>query len=83
MMDDAHKMITAIRQMEISLGDGGGDADGSGDVLHITFPLSRCLSILRDKHSQISKLHRERFEQVKSASSPEPPPSSPRLGRAL
>jgi len=59
-------MIATIRQMESSLGDGGGDPDCSDDALQITFPLSRCLKILRDKHSQISRLHRERYEQVKS-----------------
>ena len=64
MVDDAQKMIVTIRQMESSLGDGGRDSGSDG--LQITFPLSRCLKVLREKHSQISKLHRERFEQVKS-----------------
>ena len=66
LLDDAQRMIATIRQMESSLGDGGGDPDCSDDALQITFPLSRCLKILRDKHSQISRLHRERYEQVKS-----------------
>ena len=66
MVDDAQKMITTIRQMEASLGDSGGSRDSGSDGLQVTFPLTRCLKILREKHSQISKLHRERFEQVKS-----------------
>ncbi len=36
------------------------------DELQITFPLNQCLLSLKEKHAQVSRLHRERFEQVKS-----------------
>ena len=68
MVDEAHRIITTIRQMESSLDDSVPHRDYSSDDgdLRITFPLSRCLQMLKEKHSQISKLHRERLEQVKS-----------------
>ena len=34
--------------------------------LKVTVPLTRCLQGLKEKHNVIAKLHRERFEQVKS-----------------
>lgn len=34
--------------------------------LRVTVPLTRCLQALKEKHNIIAKLHRERFEQVKS-----------------
>lgn len=71
MVDEAKKIITVIRQMEASLDDSRKHRrDGSGgsddDELQITYPLNRCLQLLREKHGQISRLHKERFEQVKS-----------------
>lgn len=78
MVEEAQKMITTIRQMEASLDDGNqrrdNQADGDGE-LKITYPLTRCLKVLKEKHIQVSRLHRERYEQVKST------PSS--LGRGL
>lgn len=71
MIDEAQKMITTIRQMEASLDDPKSSRDyqltQDGD-LTITYPLTRCLQVLKEKHIQISRLHRERFEQVKSMS---------------
>ncbi|PFH56691.1 hypothetical protein XA68_16136 [Ophiocordyceps unilateralis] len=68
MMDQAKQTITAIRQMEASL-DGSRPASSRSmdpdDDLAITYPLTRCLQTLRDKHMHISRLHRDRFEQVK------------------
>jgi protein regulator of cytokinesis 1 len=78
MIEDAQKMITTIRQMEASLDDGKprrGDDDGD---LKITYPLTRCLKVLKEKHMQISRLHRERYEQVKSM----PAPMAREVGRA-
>jgi len=68
MIDEAQGIITAIRQMESSLeGTSVRHSRATEDEgLQISFPLSRCLQQLKDKHSQIKKLHRERFEQVKS-----------------
>lgn len=70
MIDEAQKMITTIRQMEASLDDSRSRREYSAeaDGLEITFPLTKCLQVLKEKHIQISRLHRERFEQVKSES---------------
>jgi protein regulator of cytokinesis 1 len=56
--------------MEVSLDDGKSRRDYQSDDngLKVTFPLTRCLQVLKEKHIQISRLHRERFEQVKSKS---------------
>lgn len=66
MLDEAQRMVTAIRQMEASLDDSRGRREVSEEDLQITYPLNRCLQVLKEKHTQISRLHRERFEQVKS-----------------
>ncbi|KAL7626346.1 Microtubule bundling protein [Parahypoxylon ruwenzoriense] len=66
MVEEAERMITLIRQMEASLdGSRKHSYHGDDDNLQITYPLTRCLTALKEKHAQISKLHRERFEQVK------------------
>lgn len=68
MIDEAQKIITTIRQMEASLDDNKPrrDYESEDDELQVTFPLTRCLQVLKEKHIQISRLHRERFEQVRS-----------------
>lgn len=70
MIDQAEKMITTIRQMEVSLDGANARRDYHGspeeDDLQISFPLTRCLQVLKEKQIQIGRLHRERFEQVKS-----------------
>ncbi|KAF4950569.1 hypothetical protein FSARC_13137 [Fusarium sarcochroum] len=65
MIDEAKKIITVIRQMETSLDDSKRRRDYEDDELTITYPLIRCLQELKEKHIQISRLHKERFEQVK------------------
>ncbi|KHN97637.1 Microtubule-associated protein, MAP65/ASE1-type [Metarhizium album ARSEF 1941] len=68
MVDEAKKIITTIRQMEASLDDSKprrGEYQ-EDDEFRITYPLNRCLQGLREKHIQISRLHKERFEQVKT-----------------
>ncbi|KAM5353831.1 hypothetical protein ACJ41O_000481 [Fusarium nematophilum] len=66
MIEEAKKIITIIRQMETSLDDSKRRRDYEGeDDLTITYPLMRCLQVLKEKHIQISRLHKERFEQVK------------------
>lgn len=68
LIDEAKKMMTSIRQMEASL-EGLPQRRGEyeeDDELKITYPLKRCLQGLREKHGQVSRLHKERFEQVKS-----------------
>lgn len=67
MIDEAKKIITTIRQMETSLDDSKARRDYSdGGEFAISYPLNRCLQTLQEKHTQISRLHKERFEQVKS-----------------
>ena len=71
MTDEAQRIITTIKQMEASLDDNKTrhEYEAEDEDLKITFPLMRCLQGLKEKHLQISKLHKERFEQVKSKSS--------------
>lgn len=70
MVDEAKKTITVIRQMEASLDDSKPSrrSQDEDDEFRITYPLTRCLQALKEKHVQISRLHKERFEQVKSTS---------------
>ncbi|KAI9801553.1 MAG: hypothetical protein M1825_003232 [Sarcosagium campestre] len=66
--EEAHQIITTIKQMEASLEDNNssnGRYQVGSEGLKVTFPLSRCLQTLKEKHNTISRLHRERFEQVK------------------
>ncbi|KAI0879217.1 microtubule associated protein-domain-containing protein [Hypoxylon argillaceum] len=65
MVDEAERIITLIRQMEMSLDDSKAQRDPEDDDLRVAFPLTQCLKVLKEKHMQIGKLHRERFEQVK------------------
>lgn len=76
MADEAQHLITAIQQMEESLGDekANGQYCLDQDDLQISFPLNRCLMSLREKHNAVGKMHRERFEQVKSKQTSPPPP---------
>ncbi|KAL2135457.1 hypothetical protein VTI74DRAFT_8443 [Chaetomium olivicolor] len=64
MVDEAQRMITTIRQMEASLDDTQARHYNDED-LKVTYPLTRCLKVLKEKHIQVSRLHRERYEQVK------------------
>lgn len=65
---EAHDMITTIRQMEASMEDPRrrGSSQGHDDGLDITYPLNKCLQALKEKHAQVSRVHKERFAQVKS-----------------
>lgn len=53
--------------MERSLDDSRSDDEYADeqDGLKVTFPLHACIQHLKEKHHTISKLHRERYEQVK------------------
>lgn len=70
MEEEAQRLIKTIKQMEVSLEDekANGQYELNEDDLHVSYPLNRCLNFLREKHNTMSKLHRERFEQVKSKS---------------
>lgn len=67
--EEAQRIITNIKQMEASLDDNRDhhEYEPEDDGLQITYPLMQCLQGLKEKHSQVYKLHRERYEQVKSA----------------
>lgn len=68
MVEEANRLITVIRQMEQSLDDTKTHRNYDDNEIKVTYPLTRCLTLLKEKHMQISRLHRERFEQVKSTS---------------
>ena len=61
-------MIKTIRQMEASLEDdkATNPYQLEDDELKVTIPLMRCLQGLKEKQNNVAKIHRERFEQVKS-----------------
>ena len=67
MTEEANNIIKTIKQMEASLDDEkdrmGYDLDTHG--LRVTFPLNECIRDLKEKYNTVSRLHRERFEQVK------------------
>ncbi|KAL2829228.1 microtubule associated protein-domain-containing protein [Aspergillus cavernicola] len=67
MTEEAQKLISAIQQMEESLVDekANGQYNLDHNDLCVTYPLNRCLVFLREQHSAVAKLHRQRFEQVK------------------
>ncbi|KAI1005793.1 hypothetical protein K3495_g2431 [Podosphaera aphanis] len=65
LIEDAQHIITTIKQMEASLDNDKAITKPDNDQLKITYPLVQCLEDLRQKHLQISKLHKERFEEVK------------------
>lgn len=66
--EEANRIIKTIKQMESSLEDRSSDNDYQLDEtdLKVTAPLTRCLQSLKEKHNAIARIHRERFEQVKS-----------------
>lgn len=68
MTEEAQKLITAIRQLEASLIDekANGQYNLNDADLRIKYPLNQCLNFLREKYGALSKLHKERFEQVRS-----------------
>ncbi|KAJ9198662.1 hypothetical protein DTO166G4_5807 [Paecilomyces variotii] len=67
MVEEAQRLIKAIKQMESSLEDERASGRYSLDDcdLRISYPLNKCLATLKEKYNAVSKLHRERFEQVK------------------
>jgi Ase1/PRC1/MAP65 family protein len=67
MADEAHRIIKTIKQLEMSLDDAkAANYEQEDENLRVSFPLVKCLQSLKEKHATISKIHKERFEQVKS-----------------
>lgn len=66
--EEANRIIKTIRLMEASLEDDKlvNSYKLEDKELKVTVPLQSCLQGLKEKHNVIAKLHRERFEQVKS-----------------
>lgn len=67
-MEESQRLISTIQQMEASLVDekANGQYQLDDGELQVTYPLNRCVAYLKEKHSAMSKLHQERYEQVKS-----------------
>ena len=68
MTEEAQRIITTIKQMDVSI-TGPKDRHGyeaEDEDLRITTPLIPCLQALKEKHLQISRIHKERSEQIKS-----------------
>ena len=66
LVEKAHQIITAIRQLEVSLEDTSpSQKNARDDGLQVTLPLLSCLRDLEEKHDAIKGLHQERFEEVK------------------
>lgn len=67
MIEEAQRIITTIKQMDISInGPKEHEYEAEDEDLKITTPLIPCLQALKEKHLSISRIHKERFEQVKS-----------------
>lgn len=68
MLEEAQHLTATIQQLETSLVDekANGQYHLDDNELQVTYPLNRCLSYLKEKHNAMIKLHRERYEQVKS-----------------
>ncbi len=68
MADEAQRIIATIKQMDVSMNGTkkSHEYEAEEDDLRITAPLIPCLQALKEKHLQISRRYKERFEQVKS-----------------
>ncbi|KAF1921412.1 microtubule associated protein-domain-containing protein [Ampelomyces quisqualis] len=66
MTEEAQRLAQTIKQMEASLEDNKPNPNyDDHESTPITYPLTRCLQGLKEKYNAVSKLHRERFEQVR------------------
>lgn len=66
MTEEAHRLLKTIRQMEASLEDDKPNPNYEDhDESAISYPLTRCLQTLKERYNSVSKIHRERFEQVR------------------
>ena len=63
--EKAETLITTIKQMQVSL-DGKNANQSFDHQLKVSYPLKPCLKLLSEKHAAVSKVHRERYEHVKS-----------------
>ncbi|KAL6885283.1 microtubule associated domain-containing protein [Trichoderma longibrachiatum] len=65
MIDEAKKIVSAIRQMELSMSDSKQRRKNSNEEsMKISYPLMQCLQTLKEKHDQVQRVHSERVVQV-------------------
>lgn len=64
--EEAQQVITSIQQLSASLEDEPRDKAAYSKDLKITYPLRDCIDTLRERLGAVQRLHKERFEQVKS-----------------
>ncbi|KAK3955286.1 microtubule associated protein-domain-containing protein [Pseudoneurospora amorphoporcata] len=66
MIEEAQKIITTIRQMEMAMDDTKKARRSlEDDGLKVTYPLIQCIQGLQEKHCQVARAHRERYEEIK------------------
>lgn len=67
--EEALHIIKTIQQMEASLEDRNTNDryPATRQELEVTAPLTRCVKDLKEKYNAIAQIHRERFEEIKSA----------------
>ena len=66
MTEEAHRLAKTIKDMETALEDNKRSPGYGDEEIKITYPLTRCIQNLKEKYNNVSKIHRERFEQVRS-----------------
>lgn len=66
MTEEAQRLIKTIKQMQDSMDDSKNGTRFKNDETQVTYPLTRCLKALKEKHSAVSKQYQERFEQIRS-----------------
>lgn len=68
MTEEAQHLIKVIKQMEQSLDDSRqhNPYELESPDMKVTYPLMKCVQALKEKYNTVAKLHRERFEQVKT-----------------
>jgi protein regulator of cytokinesis 1 len=66
MTEEAQRLIKTIKQMQDSMDDSKNGTRFKNDDTQVTYPLTRCLKALQEKHSAVAKQYQERFEQIRS-----------------
>ncbi|KAF1933193.1 uncharacterized protein M421DRAFT_97408 [Didymella exigua CBS 183.55] len=65
MTEEAQHLIKTIKQMQDSMDDSKNGTRFKNDDTQITYPLTRCLKALKEKHNAVAKQYQERFEQTR------------------
>ncbi|KAF3048587.1 hypothetical protein E8E11_007902 [Didymella keratinophila] len=64
MTEEAQRLIKTIKQMQDSMDDSKNGTRFKNDETQVTYPLTRCLKALQEKHDAVAKQYHERFEQI-------------------